>query len=76
MHRLFLFPLLALAGCSTNTQFEPPVVDSRGREATVMADQNECISKAQRESSGSSWVGAPVTACMRAKGYPIISGRS
>lgn len=73
MPRLFLLSALLLGGCATNAQFEPPVVDSRGRENMVMADQNECIAKAQRENGGFISAGAPVTACMRAKGYPIIA---
>lgn len=66
-----------LAGCAMNSQFEPPVVDMRGREQAFATDQGECIDRARAAAANSVMtVGAPVTECMRAKGYPIIAPKS
>lgn len=73
MRSLVLVSSLLLAGCAVNAQYEPPIVDSRGREQMLAQDQGECIDQAKK----AGWqVGAPVTECMRAKGYPIIAPKS
>jgi hypothetical protein len=68
-----LFSLLLLANCATQSSMEPPIVDQRGVDPQKFArDQAECIERGNRFIT----VGAPVTACMRERGYLILVPKS
>lgn len=63
----------ALAGCATNSALEPPIVDQRGVDPIKFQnDQAECIERGK----GFVTVGAPITACMRERGYNILVPKS
>lgn len=73
MRYLVAISLLALAGCSTNSALEPPVVDQSGVDPRKFAlDQSECVNRGR----GAVVLGAPITACMREKGYTILVPKS
>lgn len=72
MRAAWIFSLVLLTGCA-NAQLEPPVVDSSGVSQQKFAqDQAECIERGR----GAVVLGAPITACMREKGYPILVPKS
>ncbi len=65
---LLLVPLLA--GCAMQSAYEPPIVEQRGDDPVKFQnDQGECIDRA-KEGFG---FNAPITRCMRDKGYTIIA---
>jgi hypothetical protein len=65
--------MFLLTACATQSALEPPVVDKRGVDpAKYAADESECIQKGQ----GGFVVGAPITACMRERGYTILVPKS
>lgn len=74
MKSLVLPALLLLTGCAaTSSQYEPPVVDQRGVDPQKFAtDQAECIERGK----GAFVVGAPITACMKERGYTILVPKS
>jgi uncharacterized protein YceK len=70
MQYVVLFLAFALNGCSS---VAPPVVDQRGIDpAKYAADQSECVAN----NTAAITFGAPITACMKAKGYTILIPRS
>jgi hypothetical protein len=70
----YLAPLaFALAGCSTNSALEPPVVDmSKVSPQKFAQDQAEC----QERGKGAVVIGHPITDCMRDRGYTILVPKS
>lgn len=76
MRFLLLLSLVSLTGCAVNSAFEPPVVDMTGVNlAKHQADQNECVAR-RRANDGLIVAGAPITECMRDKGYTILAPKS
>jgi hypothetical protein len=73
MRYLALVCMFILTGCATQSALEPPVVDKRGVDMNKYAqDESECIQRGQ----GGFVVGAPITACMRERGYTILVPKS
>ena len=74
-HMRFLAILLSIfvCGCAFQSALEPPVVDQRGIDHQKFAtDQAECIERGK----GFVTVGAPITSCMRDRGYTILVPKS
>lgn len=66
---VLIFFAVALNGCATQSSMEPPIVDQRGHDPVKFAnDQAACIQRGNAFVT----VGAPVTACMRERGYVIL----
>ena len=61
-----------LTACGGPMPYQPPAVDLRGvDQAKYNADQVECIERAKN--GPPIQLGAPVTRCMKEKGYNILS---
>jgi hypothetical protein len=73
LRRVALFSILLLTNCAIQSSLEPPVVDQRGHDPIQFQnDQAECIERGK----GFITVGAPITACMRERGYAILVPKS
>jgi hypothetical protein len=71
--RISVLVFLLLSGCATQSALEPPIVDQRGVSHEKFAqDQAECIQRGQ----GFFVAGAPITACMRERGYTVLVPKS
>lgn len=75
MRFLILMFSLFLAGCAAQSAYEPPIVDMRGVDQQKYAnDLAECTEA--KKAMGFVTVGAPISNCLRERGYNVTIAKS